>query len=287
MIERATNAPTPRLGHLADVAKEYDSLICDIWGVVHNGVKPFPSAVAAMQTFRSERGPVILLSNAPRLSGDVERQLEKIGVARDAYDAIVTSGEATRAELERRTRERTLPMLHIGPPRDNGVFEGLNIRLTNVDEADVALCTGLYDDEREGPDDYRPTLERMAARGLAMLCANPDVVVQRGDQLIYCAGALADAYERMDGTVIRYGKPYPAVFHEAVAAARKRGAGDRPLMIGDNPDTDLKGANGAGLDALFIAGGILSAEIGHGEHVDALLSRAGARARAWMNVLSW
>lgn len=280
--------PIAKLEHLANIAHDYDSLICDIWGVVHNGREPFASAIGGMQMFRKERGPVILLSNAPRLAGDVERQLDKIGVARDAYDAIVTSGEATRAELERRTRERTLPILHLGPPRDNGVFEGLNVRLTKVDEADVVLCTGLFDDEREEPEDYRPTLERMAARGLVMLCANPDVVVQRGDQLIYCAGALADAYEAMDGTVIRYGKPHPAVFHEAVAEARKRGAGARALMVGDNPDTDLKGANDAGLDALFIAGGIHSAEIAqNGARVDALLLAANVRARAWMNVLAW
>jgi HAD superfamily hydrolase (TIGR01459 family) len=276
------------LDHLSTLAGDYDCLICDIWGVVHNGVVPFPLAVTAMQTFRRERGPVILLSNAPRLSGDVQLQLDKLGVARDAYDAIVTSGEATRAELERRTRERTLPMLHIGPPRDNGVFDGLNVRLTKVDEADVVLATGLYDDEREGPDDYRPMLEAMAARGLAMLCANPDVTVQRGDALIYCAGALADAYENMGGTVRRYGKPFPAVFREAIAQAKRRGAGERPMMIGDNPETDLKGANGVGIDALFVAGGILSAEIGqHHARVEALLTAAGVRARGWMNVLSW
>lgn len=280
-------APT-HISALATIASEYDSLICDVWGVVHNGRAPFPSAVDAMQRFRRERGPVILLSNAPRLGADVRRQLDKIGVAADAYDAIVTSGESARAELEHRTRDRTLPLLHVGPPRDNGVFDGLNVRLTNVNEADIVLCTGLYDDEREGPDDYRVTMEAMMARGLVMLCANPDVVVMRGTALVYCAGALADAYETMGGTVIRYGKPFPAVFHEAIAKAKQLGAGARPLVVGDNPDTDLKGANGAGVDALFIAGGILSAETArHHGNVEAQLTASGVTARAWMDCLSW
>ena len=273
---------------LSTIAGDYDALICDVWGVVHNGRTPYPTAVAAMAEFRSKRGPVILLSNAPRLAAGVEAQLDKLGIPRAAYDTIVTSGEATRAELARRTQRSTLPILHIGPPRDNGVYEGLNVRPTNVDEADVVLATGLYDDDKEGPDDYRPMLERMAARGLAMICANPDVVVERGDRLIYCAGALARAYEEMGGTVIYYGKPHPPVFHAAVAAARERGKGERPLVVGDNLETDILGANRVGMDALFIAGGVHGAELARDhEGVNALMAGARVHARAWMNVLSW
>lgn len=281
--------PLPeRINGLSAIASEYDSLICDVWGVVHNGRTPYATAVAAMQEYRRTRGPVILLSNAPRLATDVQGQLEKIGVVRDTYDIIVTSGEATRMEIARRARERQLPLLHIGPSRDNGVFEALDVRLTNADEADVALVTGLYDDEKEGPEDYRPMLERLAARGLAMICANPDVVVQRGERLIYCAGAIARLYEAMQGTVIYYGKPHPPVFHAAVAAARQKGAGERPLVIGDNLETDIAGANKVGLDALFIAGGVHGAELAKNhESAGVLLAQAGAQARAWMNVLAW
>lgn len=279
-----------RINGLSAIAPEYDALICDVWGVVHNGRAPYPTAVAALQEYRRTRGPVILLSNAPRLAADVQRQLDKVTVARDAYDIIVTSGEATRAELLRRTRERTspLPLLHIGPPRDNGVFEGLDVRLTNVDEADVVLATGLYDDDREGPEDYRPTLERMAGRGLVMICANPDNVVQRGESLVYCAGAIARLYEEIGGTAVYYGKPHPPVFHAARAAAHQKGAGERPLVIGDNLETDIAGANRAGLDALFIAGGVHGADLARThESVNVLLAHSGVQARAWMNVLAW
>jgi HAD superfamily hydrolase (TIGR01459 family) len=277
-----------RINGLSAIAPEYDSLICDVWGVVHNGRAPYPTAVAAMQEYRRTRGPVILLSNAPRLSGDVQRQLDKLTVARDAYDIIVTSGEATRAEIARRAREKRLPMLHIGPERDNGVFEGLDVRPTGVEEADIVLVTGLYDDEKEGPEDYRPLLERMAGRGLAMICANPDVVVQRGDRLIYCAGAIARLYEEIGGTVVYYGKPHEPVFRAAVAAAKQKGTGERLLVIGDNLETDIAGANRVGLDALFIAGGVHGADLAKThESVNVLLAHSGVRARAWMNVLAW
>jgi HAD superfamily hydrolase (TIGR01459 family) len=277
-----------RINGLSAIATEYDCLICDVWGVIHNGRTPYPSAVAAMQEYRRTRGPVILLSNAPRLATDVQRQLDKLAVARDAHDVIVTSGEATRAEIARRAREKRLPLLHIGPERDNGVFEGLDVRLTNVDEADIVLTTGLYDDEKEEPENYRPVLERMAQRGLAMICANPDVVVQRGERLIYCAGAIARLYDEMGGTTVYYGKPHEPVFHAAIAAAKQKGAGERPLVIGDNLETDIAGANRVGLDALFIAGGIHGADLAKShESVNVLLAHSGVRARAWMNVLAW
>jgi HAD superfamily hydrolase (TIGR01459 family) len=277
-----------RINGLSAIAPEYDSLVCDVWGVVHNGRAPYPSAVAAMQEYRRTRGPVILLSNAPRLAGDVQGQLDKLHVPRDCYDLIVTSGEATRGEIARRARDGRLPLLHIGPPRDNGVFEGLDVRLTNVDEADIVLATGLYDDDREGPEDYRVTLERMAARGLVMICANPDVVVQRGERLIYCAGAIARLYEEMGGTAVYFGKPHAPVFHAAIAAAKQKGAGEKPLVIGDNLETDIAGANRVGLDALFIAGGVHGAGLARShESVNVLLAHSGVRARAWMNVLAW
>jgi ribonucleotide monophosphatase NagD (HAD superfamily) len=255
-----------RINGLSAIAPEYDSLVCDVWGVVHNGRAPYPSAVAAMQEYRRTRGPVILLSNAPRLAGDVQGQLDKLHVPRDCYDLIVTSGEATRSEIARRARDGRLPLLHIGPPRDNG----------------------LYDDDREGPEDYRVTLERMAARGLVMICANPDVVVQRGERLIYCAGAIARLYEEMGGTAVYFGKPHAPVFQAAVAAARQKGAGEKPLVIGDNLETDIAGANRVGLDALFIAGGVHGAGLARShESVNVLLAHSGVRARAWMNVLAW
>ena len=268
---------------LAEIAHEYDALVCDIWGVLHDGRAALPGAVAALKRFRSERGRVVLLSNAPRPKRDVEAMFVRFGVALDCYDEIVTSGIATRADLERRRPKR---MFHLGPERDTGIFEGLGIALTGIAEAEIVLNSGLFDDEVETPAGYRDRLAEMKARGLLMLCANPDWVVQRGGRLIYCAGALADAYEKMGGQVVYYGKPMPAIYDFVRAAAP---GARRLLAIGDGLHTDIKGANAVGLDALFVADGIHGedvAEMTQG-HMAELFAKAGVTARAAMRSLLW
>jgi HAD superfamily hydrolase (TIGR01459 family) len=283
-----SSAP-PILSGLSEIAAHYDAVLCDVWGVLHNGRDAFLPAADAMRRFRAERGPVILLSNAPRLSEGVETQFDRVGLPRDFYDGIVTSGLAARAELLRRTQGgRTLPLFYLGPPRDNPLFQGLNIRLVRAEVAEVVLCTGFYDDETETPDDYRRLLEGFKARGLPFLCANPDLIVQRGDKLIYCAGAIARLYESMGGETVYYGKPYPAVFEAALAEARAHGGANRPLVIGDGIETDILGANRLKLDALFIAGGIHGRQIeGHPEALAQLFGKSGVSARAAMTALVW
>jgi HAD superfamily hydrolase (TIGR01459 family) len=279
------------LSGLHEIAHDYDALICDVWGVLHNGAGAHAPAVDALKRFRGECGPVVLLSNAPRPVGDLEEQLKKLGVLKDCYDAIMTSGVAAREDLARRTEGGRLAIYHLGPERDRGVFEGLPIDCVEANKARVVLCTGLFDDDIETPDDYHGLLDEFRSRGLAMLCANPDFVVQRGGKLVYCAGAIAKAYEKIGGSVVYYGKPYVPIYQPVLDAARAAAGREilRPLAIGDGLETDVRGANNAGLDCLFIADGIHGEEIG--EVTDASLARlfgkAELSARAAMRALVW
>lgn len=278
-------APPQILSGLSEIASEYDALVCDVWGVLHDGRAGNLNAVAALYQFR-KRGRVVLLSNAPRPKRDVEAMFQRFGIPLDCYDEIVTSGIAARLDLEARSKDRRLRMFHLGPERDRGIFEGLNIETVDIEHAEIVLDSGLFDDEVETPDDYKDRLAQMKARGLLMLCANPDWVVQRGGKLIWCAGALADAYEKMGGAVVYYGKPKPEIYD--LVRASLPGA-RRLLAIGDGMHTDIKGANGTGIDALFIADGIHGEEVADmsPEHLAGLFARAGVHARAAMRALVW
>jgi HAD superfamily hydrolase (TIGR01459 family) len=274
----------PRLiDGLSQIAPDHDALICDIWGVVHDGHAPFPEAAEALRHFRRERGKVVLLSNAPRMPDSVVEQFRRIGVATDCYDAIVTSGGATREDLERRG---PLSLYYIGPPGDLGLLDGLPITCTGIEEADLAVCIGLVDDLTETPGDYGDRLAPMRARNLPMLCANPDLKVYRGKQLCWCAGALAKAYQELGGEVVYYGKPYPAIYRAALTAA---GNPQKPLAIGDALVTDLKGAQGAGIEALFIADGLHGEEIEPytARHLGEMFAVHHVSAKAAMRALKW
>ncbi len=274
----------PRLiDGLAEIASDHDALICDIWGVIHNGKAPFPAAAEALRRFRGQHGRVVLLSNAPRSSESVEEQFRRMGVATDFYDAIVTSGGATREELVRRG---PLSLYYIGPDSDLGVLDGLSVIRTGIADADVAVCIGLKDDLTETPADYSDILSAMRARNLLMLCANPDLKVYRGSQLCWCAGALAKGYEAIGGRVTYYGKPYPAIYEEARKAA---GLPQRPLAIGDALITDLKGAKEAGMEALFIADGLHGEEIEPytARHLGEMFAVHHVSAKASMRALKW
>jgi len=277
--------PAPQLlTNLSAIASAYDALICDVWGVLHNGATAFQPACAALKTFREARGRVILLSNAPRPPSDLEIQFQRFGVPLDCYDAIVTSGLAAREDLARRAPAR---MLHLGPARDHGVFDGLGLTLvTDLARAQIVLCTGPYDDEVEGPDDYVDMLAEMRRYGLTMLCANPDYVVQRGGKLVYCAGALAQAYQKIGGNVVYYGKPHVPIYDHVRAVS---GGARRFLAIGDGLATDVKGANAAGIDSLFIADGIHGEDVGEftAEHMAALFAKHGAHAPYAARALVW
>ena len=276
---------------LREIAPDYDAIICDVWGVLHNGLAAYRHAADALRRFRAERGPVILLTNAPRPVGDIEQMFERLGVPLDCYDAIVTSGVAAREDLARRAAGGTLRMLHLGPDRDQGVFRGLAVEGATVDDAQIALCTGLYDDDSETPEDYAATLAAMRARGLVMLCANPDIVVERGDKLIWCAGALARDYEKLGGRVVYYGKPHRPIYETVLSLAESIAGRKilRPLAIGDGADTDIRGANRMDIDALFIAQGVHAAQFGDltVDGIAQLFAVPGVHAKAAMRALVW
>lgn len=245
---------------LSEIAPRYDAMLCDVWGVVHNGREAFAGAVAAMTRFRKERGPVILITNAPRPSHIIPPQLKRLGVGDDAWDAVVTSGDAVIEEISKRAPG---PFFHLGPDKDDALKEGIDIKESDLEDAKFILCTGLFHDRRETPDDYRELLSKARDLNLPMVCANPDIVVKLGDSLIYCAGALAELYEALGGETIYAGKPhapiYNVAFKKLAAAADAPISKPRILAIGDGLRTDVLGANKAGLDALFVAAGI------HGE----------------------
>ncbi len=247
-----------RLIHgLGDIAADYDLLLCDIWGVIHDGVTADQSACAALAQWAATRGPVVLISNSPRPAPEVVAQLDALSVPRAAWSDIVTSGDATRALLAARAPG---PAFRIGPDRDAPLYAGLGLAFAALDDATFLACTGPNDDDVETPEDYRAILTRAAERGLEMICANPDIVVQRGDRLIYCGGALAQLYVTLGGEVIMAGKPHAPIYALALGLARALTGGplgmDRVLAIGDGLATDIAGANRAGLDVLFVAGGV-------------------------------
>jgi HAD superfamily hydrolase (TIGR01459 family) len=252
-----------QISGLSEISDRYDAILCDIWGVVHNGVASFQLASEALASFRRRGGAVVLISNAPRPSAPVCRQVLRLGVPPEAFDAVVTSGDVTIGLIEERTDD---PVLHIGPARDLSLFDavaeatGMRPRLVSLEEARYALCTGLRRDETEKPDDYERELQAIADRRMTMICANPDIVIHRGETLIFCAGALARRYEELNGSVIYAGKPYARIYEQALALAeRARGAPlakHRVLAVGDGMKTDIVGAARAGLDALLVTQGI-------------------------------
>jgi len=289
--------PAVLIDGLKAVADRYDVVLCDVWGVVHNGLVAYEAAADALVRFRDTGGRVVLISNAPRPGAAVASQLDRLGVPRAAYDAVVPSGDITRASVEERL-DRVLP--HMGPPRDLPIFEGLPVRFGSIAEADYVVCSGFdaEDEGRESVEDYRQRLEAMRARNLFMLCANPDLVVERGHDLIPCAGAIAQAYEAMGGEVYYAGKPHRPVYEQAIALAARLAGGqsvprERVLAIGDAIRTDIAGAAAFGIDSILIARGIHAQDLGL--HLGPLVSQSvqdwiaqqDARPDAVMDLLVW
>lgn len=247
------------------LAGKYPIVLCDIWGVVHNGVRAHLRAVDALERFRREGGTVALITNAPRPAASVEDHLAELAVSRAAYDVIVTSGDVIRDLAASSRLER---MFHLGPKRDLPLFCGLDVERVAPDHAQAVMCTGLYDDEAETPEDYRAMLGDLARRGLPLYCANPDRVVQRGEDLVYCAGALAALYRQLGGTVIIAGKPHSPIYdralNEIASFIGRQPARSDILAIGDGIATDIQGAASNGMDAMFVTGGIHAGEVGGG-----------------------
>lgn len=276
------------INHLETVADRYDALLCDAWGVIHNGVDLFPGVAEALSRFRETRGPVVILTNAPRPSSVIPPQLDRIGLPRAAWDAIVTSGDATRAAIEARL---PAPAYRLGPSKDDPLFDGLAIDFRPLDEADFIICTGMEDDAHETPDDYRSLLEEAASRHLPMICANPDIVVNWGGRLIWCAGALAEIYKDLGCDVVYGGKPHAPIYDLALKRIEAvRGATDRAriLAVGDGLKTDILGANNQEIDVMLIAGdGGVHEGARDADAVAAKLDEAGLHAIGVAEALTW
>ena len=286
--------PPPIITSAGALLARYDVLYCDVWGVVHDGVRAYTAAVDALMRFRARGGTVVLLTNAPVPIHRVEAMLEARHVPPDAYDTIVSSGEIALAHI----RDKDYRAAHfIGPrSRDAAFFERATARDAPLEAAEAVVCTGLVDDVNETVESYRDLLHRAHALELPFVCANPDLVVDVGGKLFLCAGALADAYVQIGGTVFWAGKPHASAYIAARAAAEKIRHAEVPsekiLVIGDAVRTDLAGAQGAGHDALFIAGGIHRHETMTGDTLDLdklakLFPRGTPSALGAMGGLAW
>jgi HAD superfamily hydrolase (TIGR01459 family) len=265
-------------------------ILSDIWGVVHNGLESFPEACEALHTYRQRGGTVILITNAPRPADSVQRQLRKLGVADQTYDAIVSSGDLTRNFVADHPGKK---IFWIGPERDSSIHRGLDAVMAPLEQADYIICTGLFDDETESAEDYRAMMLQAREHKLPLICANPDIVVERGDRLIYCAGAIAELYRELGGEAIFYGKPHRPIYERAMALATERRGQptslDRVLAIGDSVRTDLTGALGFGIDCLFLTRGIHSEEFEGIDQLDpaSVKELFGHPPRALMRELKW
>ena len=275
---------------LRDVVGGVEVVLSDIWGVVHNGLEAFPEACEALHNFRTQGGTVILITNAPRPADSVQRQLRKMGVADETYDAIVTSGDRTRQFVANHPGRK---MFWIGQERHNSVHRGLDPVLVPLEQADYIVCTGLFDDETESAEDYRAMMLQARERQLTLICANPDIVVERGDRLIYCAGAIAELYRELGGEVIFYGKPHRPIYERAIELAAERQSHPielkRVLAIGDSVRTDLAGAHGFGIDCLFVTRGIHAEEFAGIDQLDpaSVKELFGHPPKALMRELRW
>jgi HAD superfamily hydrolase (TIGR01459 family) len=286
---------TAFISGLAEIAERYDAIYCDVWGVLHNGMTAHAGAAVALKRFRAMGKQVVLISNAPRPGLSVVGQLDRLGVPRDAYDDILTSGDLTRAIVQERIDQR---VFHLGPERDKPIFDGLDAKFAGAGEADYCVCSGLFNDDEDKMEDYDPLLRTMRERGLLMVCANPDIVVERGDTLIACAGAIAHAYEGIGGEVVYNGKPHRPVYDAAFERLKALGApSDLPrsriLAVGDAIRTDIAGALDFGAETLLIARGIHTHELEldkivlHPDTAEGWLSRQTHRPHAILDKLVW
>jgi HAD superfamily hydrolase (TIGR01459 family) len=270
-------------------SERYPVWFCDIWGVVHNGVQPFEANVEGLSRHRKRGGIVVLVTNSPRSHLGVERQLAEIGVDPASHDRIVTSGDVTQELMRLHGGGK---VFHLGPSRDHSIYEGTGVARVPAGEAHAILCTGLFDDVNDRLEDYDRLLDDLKSRGLAMICANPDKIVKKGDRILWCAGKLAELYAAKGGEVLMAGKPFAPIYGLSLQEARRIGGRNLErheiLAIGDGPETDIRGAADYGLDALLVAEGITDASLGLKAAEDTVRRTVpNARIVATVHDLAW
>ena len=278
-------------GGLATIADQYDAILCDVWGVIHNGRYAFEEACEALVRVREQGGAVCLITNAPVPKAQSIRYFDPLGVPPEAFDDCVTSGDATREVLAERAGDVFWRMgADEGWEHDRFLYDGLNLQFGDERSSDAVLCIGLEDQVNDHPDDYRDRLAEAADREMDMICANPDIRVRIGDQLVWCAGALAKIFEEEGGTVIYPGKPHAPIYKLALQRLADMGvepAASRTLCIGDSPATDMKGALNQGFDGLYVGTGLKEHGSNFEQEVTDLLTDYAVSAKWAMPKLSW
>jgi HAD superfamily hydrolase (TIGR01450 family) len=275
-----------KLDNLTDLDDKYDVILIDVWGVLHNGVSAYKEAAVALAGMREAGKTVILITNSPRRKQGVVAQLETLGITSDSYDEVVTSGELTRRLIEKAPKN----VFFLGPDRDLQLLDGLDVERVDKDAAEAIVCTGFFDDEVEKPEDYKDILTEFSAKNLPFICANPDLIVERGERMIPCAGAIAAYYKKLGGEVFVAGKPHSPMYQTALEVAQSlRGDVDpsRVIAVGDGVPTDVRGAVDYGLDLIFVAHGIHIKQYADGVGIDdfrlaGFLAKEGVRPNYWM-----
>ena len=280
-----------RVDGLSDLVSDYDCILCDVWGVLHNGKAIWSDAAHALSKAREAGLAVVMITNAPRPQGPVLRQLANMNCPEGVFDDLVTSGDVTRALIERLGG----PVYHIGPERDYALYDGLDVKFAEPQQAAGIVCTGLFDDYNEHPKEYIERFKGYIELNLPLICANPDIVVEVVDRLLWCAGALAREYDELGGETRIVGKPYSPIYEVAIERASevlgRVPDKSRILAIGDGLPTDIKGAKDNAVDALFITNGIHAAEytdkIVDEEKLHRFLAEQGASPASWIKTLVW
>ena len=247
---------------ITEIISKYKVILCDVWGVLHNGKDLFENAVESLLKYSKSGGYIVLITNAPRPSIDVIKQLNQMGLNKNCYNLIVSSGDVTRFWLQSLNKTS---LYHLGPERDKSIFLDLDINLSNSKNCQSVLCTGLYNDETDILDDYNDLMNLFLSKKIVMHCANPDLTVIRGDKTILCAGSLAEYYANKGGQVKYFGKPFEYIYEFAIKEVNKNNnfkvKKSEILAIGDGLKTDILGAGNFGIDSFFIINGVHKNEL--------------------------
>ncbi len=265
------------LNHLSEIFQSYDTYVIDLWGVMHNGISLNPKAIETVENLEKNSKKIVFLSNAPRPSSKVVDFLKKMKMNERYLKKVITSGEAAMHAINQNKFGNKF--YHLGPSRDNSIFEKIEENKTTLENCDFILCTGLFDEYEDNLDFYKDLLKNYTSKKL--ICTNPDLIVHRGSTEELCAGAVANIFESLGGQVIYYGKPYKEIYKMCFSD------GEKVLAIGDNLRTDIKGANNLKIDSLFIYNGVHRKELKNELDLNELFKKYNVQANFFQKELKW